>query len=81
MIWVKNDFNIISKIMSFEKKPDIKGRPLKASKEMPIDIEIEGVFFIIFPMCRISWYEEFIIMIPAVINIIDLNIAWVIIWK
>lgn len=80
-ICVNIDFIIISIIISFEKNPDINGIPIKAIIERPITEAIIGEFFIMLPICRISWYEEFIIIIPAVINIIDLNKAWVIKWK
>lgn len=80
-ICINLDFIIISIIISFEKNPDINGSPIKASIAIPITEVMIGEFFIILPMCRISWYDEFIIIIPAVINIMDLNKAWVIRWK
>lgn len=81
IICINVDLIIISKIISLEKNPDIKGSPIKAIKEIPIVEEMIGELFIIVPMWRISWYDEFMIIIPAAINIIDLNRAWVIRWK
>lgn len=79
--WMKCDFIIISKIISLEKNPDINGSPIRAIIEIPRDEDTIGEFFIIDPIDRISWYEEFIMIIPAVINIMDLNKAWVTKWK
>lgn len=72
---------IFSIIESFEKNPDINGIPIKDIFEIPIMDIVTGEFFIIDPMCRISWYIKLWIKIPAHRNIIDLNKACEIRWK
>lgn len=72
----------ISKILSFEKNPDKNGIPHNDKFEIKNIIQDKGKNFFIFPKYRISWkLIKLWIKIPEHINIIDLNIAWIIKWK
>lgn len=75
-------FNLISFsiIVSFEKNPDINGIPIKDILVKPSVVEVNGILNEFIPIIRISWYDDSWIMIPAHINIVDLNKAWIIKW-
>lgn len=75
---LKFDEIIFSKIISFEKNPDINGIPIRAILFTPKIDKIIGKFIKFIPIIRISWYEDSWIMIPAQRNIADLNNAWII---
>lgn len=72
---------IFSMIISLEKNPDVNGRPIKAILVMVKITEIIGIFMLFILIIRISWYEDWWIMIPAHMNIKDLKKAWMIMWK
>lgn len=59
----------------------MKGIPIRAILEIPREDIKRGGVDIDAPYERISWYKDIWINAPAHINIILLNIAWVIKWK
>lgn len=70
---------IFSIIMSFEKKPDIKGNPINDIIVIPKIEDVKEVLFIkLILIIRPSWYDDSWIIIPAHKNIVDLNKAWII---
>lgn len=65
-----------------EKNPDIKGKPHNDIFEIKNIEHDKGNNLFKFPKNRISWKLIILwIKIPEHINIIDLNIAWIIKWK
>lgn len=81
MVSILNEI-MFSKIASFEKNPEEKGKAIKVILVIPRIEDVIGVFIIkLFPIFRISWYEDSWIIIPAHKNIVDLNNAWIIKWK
>lgn len=72
---------IFSMIISFEKKPEVKGSPIRAALVRPKIVVVIGILIVFILIIRISWYEVSWIMIPAHMNIKDLKNAWMIIWK